>query len=172
MTPAGRRLRRAAQAAAAAKAKRDDLIVEMRAEGASLRDIGEAAQLTHPGILRILRARGLEVTEVECRPPRRPRVAEVRAFVAHLRELEARGARPPDVGPYALALAEKGFAVWEAWLADPDHPHPDDLVWLREWQVRTAQIWVEQKGADPLAEERATAMELINRMLAAAHGPT
>jgi hypothetical protein len=168
MTPAGRRVRRAAQAATAAKSKRDDLICEMRAEGASLRDIAEAAQMTHPSVLRILRARGLEVPPAECRPPPRPRVAEVRTFVAHLRRLESGGARPPDAGPYALAMAEKGFAVWEAWLADPDHPRVDDLVWLREWQVRTAQIHIEQKGYDPLAAERATAFELIARMLAAA----
>jgi hypothetical protein len=67
MTPAGRRLRRAAQAAAAAKERRDDLIVAMRAEGASLRDIAEAAQMTHPSVLRILRARGVDVPESECR---------------------------------------------------------------------------------------------------------
>jgi hypothetical protein len=44
----------------AATTRRDDLIVAMRAEGASLRQIAAAAQLTHPGVLRILRARGVQ----------------------------------------------------------------------------------------------------------------
>lgn len=55
-SPTGRRLRRAARQLATAIARRDALIVVMRAEGASLRDIAEAAKLTHTGVRRILKA--------------------------------------------------------------------------------------------------------------------
>lgn len=57
-SPTGRRLRRAARQLATAIARRDDLIVVMRSEGASLRDIAEAAKLTHTGVRRILKAAG------------------------------------------------------------------------------------------------------------------
>jgi hypothetical protein len=43
---------------AAALARRDAAVVAMREEGASLRQIAAEADLTHPGVLRILRAQG------------------------------------------------------------------------------------------------------------------
>lgn len=55
-SPTGRRLRRAARQLDSAIARRDALIVVMRSEGASLRDIAEAAKLTHTGVRHILRA--------------------------------------------------------------------------------------------------------------------
>lgn len=47
-------LRRAAAKLAAALASRDALVCQMRAEGASLRTIAAAANLTAPGVQRIL----------------------------------------------------------------------------------------------------------------------
>lgn len=55
-SPTGRRLRRAARQVGTAIARRDGLIVVMRIEGASLRDIAEVAMLTHTGVRRILKA--------------------------------------------------------------------------------------------------------------------
>lgn len=41
-----------------ATARRDELIVQMREEGASLRAIGEAAGMTAPGVARVLKRQG------------------------------------------------------------------------------------------------------------------
>jgi DNA-binding CsgD family transcriptional regulator len=58
LSPAARELRSATRAMAAALARRDAAVVAMRKEGASLRQIAAEAGLTHPGVLRILRAQG------------------------------------------------------------------------------------------------------------------
>jgi hypothetical protein len=58
VSPAARELRSATRAMAAALARRDAAVVAMRQEGASLREIAAEADLTHPGVLRILRAQG------------------------------------------------------------------------------------------------------------------
>ena len=49
------RLAAQAKRAREATVERDSLILQMRAEGASLRAIAEAAGLTHPAIVKILR---------------------------------------------------------------------------------------------------------------------
>lgn len=59
MSPTGRAVRRAALTVDSATKRRDALICQMRGEGASLREIAYAARLTHPGVMRILRANGL-----------------------------------------------------------------------------------------------------------------
>jgi transposase-like protein len=53
MTPA-RRLTLAVATMNTALRQRDQAIRDMRAEGASLRDIAEAAGMSHPGVMKIL----------------------------------------------------------------------------------------------------------------------
>ena len=53
-TPEWRAVQHWSRKAREATAKRDKAIVAMRASGATLRDIAEAAELTHPGVIRIL----------------------------------------------------------------------------------------------------------------------
>jgi transcriptional regulator with XRE-family HTH domain len=99
-------------------------------------------------------------------PDREGLVAEVRAFVARLRA-EA----PARVGPqteYAEFQAAQGFAVWDAWLADPGHPRLVDLTWLREFVHRAGSFHVQETGTDPIADLRAQGLGLIERMLEAA----
>jgi hypothetical protein len=51
------RVRRAARQVTAATGRRDAAIVDARAAGYPLRVIAEAAGLTHPGVIKILRRR-------------------------------------------------------------------------------------------------------------------
>lgn len=92
--------------------------------------------------------------------------AEVGAFVAHLHDLSNHGVSAD--GPYAEDLAKQGFAIWEAWLADPSHTHVDDLTWLRQWLGRTGDYRVRVVGSDSLADERSVAIDLVGRMIALA----
>jgi hypothetical protein len=55
VTGTARRLAAEAKRAREATIRRDSLILQMRAEGASLRAIAQAAGLTHPAIVKILR---------------------------------------------------------------------------------------------------------------------
>jgi hypothetical protein len=54
-----------AKRAREATLRRDELIRQMRAEGSSLRSIAEAAGLTHPAIVKILRKTPVAAREAE-----------------------------------------------------------------------------------------------------------
>jgi hypothetical protein len=54
MTTTMAQLRRAAADIERATARRDRLIAQARTEGASLRDIGAAANMSHPGVAKVL----------------------------------------------------------------------------------------------------------------------
>ena len=95
---------------------------------------------------------------------------EVRALVARLQEvgeLDTVAALLRDDAYYRKLVAH-GFEVWEGYLKDPAHPDPASLTWMREWLVQTGEYWVNSIGYDPLAQERAWGLSLLDRMLASA----
>lgn len=76
--------------------KRDDAIRKMRAEGASLRAIAEAAGLTHTAIANI--TRGVEPTEVATPAHNEPKMGDL---IEAIRRMRAEGASLRDVAEAA-----------------------------------------------------------------------